>query len=279
MLRQRLRTELRTARLERGMTQEQAARALDWSLSKLIRIESTRVAITTTDLKALLWLYGIIDKEQVDDLIALARASREIPWWRHYRDIASPQLLDLLDYENAASHISQFDATFVPGILQTEEYALAVLQFFFEETYASKDVADLVDLRIRRKDLLFSKYAPKFSFIVDESIVHRLVGSPSIMSWQLEHLVTVADLPNVTMQVVPYTAGLHPGVKGSFEIVQFDDEREEKVVYLEDSRGDFISDDPISTQGYLTAFERIEEVSLTPLDSVDYLLRAIGEMT
>ena len=276
MLRRRLRTELRAARLRKGLSQEQVAEAMDWSLSKIIRIEGATSGISTNDLKALLSLYSIMDKERAEELVALARAARQTPWWRHYRDIAPPGLLELIDYESAASSVSQLETMFVPGILQTEEYACAVLQCFFEETSAPERVAALVDLRTRRRNLLTNEYAPKFSFIVDESIVHRPVVNPSVMSRQLRYLVTVAELPNVTIQVVPFIAGLHPGMKGPFEVVQSDDE--ESVVFLEGSRGDFISDDPIEAQVYLGAFERIEAVSLSPLDSVG-LLKARGEIT
>ena len=157
---------------------------------------------------------------------------------------------------------------FVPGILQTEEYASAVLQVFYGEKSAAERVAALVDLRTRRRDLLTSENAPKFSFVLDESVIHRLVGSPAITSRQLTHLVSVAELSNVTIQVVPFTAGLHPGMKGPFEVVQFEDTPDENIVFLEGPRGDFISDDPEETDSYLEAFKRIPGQSLGPSDSV-----------
>ena len=145
------------------------------------------------------------------------------PWWSRYRDVAPTTLLELIDYESAASAISQFETTFVPGILQIEEYASAILRVFHGETSAPERVDALVELRTRRRELLTSEHAPKFSFVLDESVIHRLVGSPSIMRQQLENLVNVAKLPNVVIQVVPFTAGQHPGMKGPFEVVEFDD--------------------------------------------------------
>jgi transcriptional regulator with XRE-family HTH domain len=275
MLRRRLRTELRNARLKSELTQEQVAQAMEWSLSKMIRIETAKTGISINDLRALLSLYRVT--EGVDELVALARAARQVPWWRRYGDSAPPGLLELIDYESAASAISQFETILVPGILQTEGYASTVLQVYYEN-FAYEHVAALIDLGTRRRDLLTSETAPKFSFVLDESVIHRIVGSRVIMGRQLQHLANVAELPNVTIQVVPFTAGLHPWMKGPFEVVQFDDTPDEDIVFLEGPRGDFISDDPGESRGYLEAFERIMAAALGPSDSVRRLRRATDEM-
>lgn len=279
LLRRRLRTELRIARLEKELTQEQVANSMEWSLSKMNRIEKAKSGISINDLKALLSLYGITDKEQANEMVALARAAKQSPWWSRYRDVAPTTLLELIDYESAASAISQFETTFVPGILQIEEYASAILRVFHGETSAPERVDALVDLRTRRRELLTSEHAPKFSFVLDESVIHRLVGSPSIMRQQLENLVNVAKLPNVVIQVVPFTAGQHPGMKGPFEVVEFDDTPDENILFIEEQNGTFISDDPKKTDSYLEAFRRIAEKSLAPSDSVGLLLKAADEVT
>ena len=250
---------------------------MDWSLSKMNRIEKAKTGISTNDLKVLLPLYGITDEERIEELLALARAARQSPWWSRYSDVAPTTLLELIEYEYAASAVSQFETIFVPGILQTEEYASAVLQGFYGEKSPAERVAALVELRTRRRDLLTSENAPKFYFVLDESVIHRLVGSPAIMSRQFMHLVSVAELSNVTIQIVPFTAGLHPGMKGPFEVVQFADSPDENIVFLEGPRGDFISDDPEETDSYLKAFRRITEKSIGPSDSVDRL-KAAGKM-
>lgn len=275
VLRRRLRTELLAARLNKGLTQQQVAEAMEWSLSKMNRIEKAKTGISTNDLKALLPVYDITDKERADELIALARAARQSPWWRRYSDVAPAELLELIEYEYAASAVSQFETMFVPGILQTDEYASAILQGFYGEKSSAEQVDALVELRTRRRDLLTSDNAPRFHFVLDESVIHRLVGSPAITSRQFTHLVSVAELSNVTIQVVPFTAGLHPGMKGPFEVVQFEDVPDENIVFLEGPRGDFISDDPAETDSYLEAFKRILGKSLGASDSVD-LLKAAG---
>ena len=251
---------------------------MDWSLSKMNRIEKAKTGISTNDLKALLPFYGITDGSQTEELLDLARAARQPGWWRHYSDVAPPALLELIDYESAASGVRQFETTFVPGILQTEEYASAVLQVFYDEESVSEKVATLVDLRTRRRGLLTSQNAPNFVFVLDESVIVRLVGSQSATSQQLEHLVNMAKLPNVTIQIVPFRAGLHPGMKGPFEVVEFDDTPDENVVFVEEQNGNFISDEPKETGSYIEAFRRIREKSLSPSDSISRLLEAAGEM-
>lgn len=277
IIRRRLRTELRTARLKKDLTQEQVAQAMYWSLSKMNRIEKAKSSISVNDLRVLLPLYGITDKKQTAELISLAREARKTPWWRGYSAIAPPGLLELMDYESAAASVSQFETMFVPGILQTEEYAAAVLQVFYEEKPAGER-GTLVDLRTRRRDLLTSDDAPNFAFVLDEPVVGRQVGGPAVMSRQLRHLIDMADLPNVTVQVVPLAAGPHPGMRGAFEVVQFDDEPEEMIVFVEGPRGDSIVEDAQETEKYLQTFEQIVEVSLSPADSAALLREAADKM-
>lgn len=278
MLRRRLRTELRTARLDSNLTQDQVARAMEWSLSKMNRIEKAKSGISTNDLKALFPLYGITDKKRTQELLDLARTARRAGWWRDYSDVAPGKLLELIDYESAASTVHQFETTFVPGILQTEEYASAILQEFHSGNMPDENVRMLVELRTRRRDLLVGLDAPKFSFVLDESVAHRVVGSPAVTSKQFRHLVSTAELPSVTIQIVPFTAGLHPGMGGAFEVVEFDDTDDENIVYFEDQRGDFIGEDPGEASRYLKAFHLIEEKSLAPADSVALLRKAAAEM-
>lgn len=276
--RRRLRTELRTARLNKELTQEQVAKAMEWSLSKMNRIEKAKTGISTNDLKVLLPLYGITDKVRTEDLLDLARAARQPGWWQQYSDVAPGRLLELIDFESAASAVHQFETTFVPGILQTEEYASAILQEFHSGNMPDENIRKLVELRTRRRDLLVGAEAPKFSFVLDESVVHRVVGNPAATSKQFRHLVSIAELPGVTIQIVPFTAGLHPGMGGAFEVVEFDDTDDENIVYFEDQRGDFIGDDPAEASRYLKAFHLIEEKSLAPADSVALLRKAAAEM-
>ena len=275
--RRRLRTELRAARLDKGLTQDQVAKAMEWSLSKMNRIEKAKTGISANDLKALLGYYGMAEKEP--ELLALAREARQPGWWSQYSEVAPSGLLQLIDYESAASAVSQFETMFVPGILQIEDYASAILQAFYDEKPTEERVTAMVKLRTARRDLLNSENAPRFSFVLDESVIHRQVGSPAITSRQFRRLVEVAKLPNVTIHIVPFTAGLHPGMTYPFEVVQFEDTPDENVVFIEGPRGDVIVDDPEESRDYLESFDRITALSLSPTASIDLLREAADEMT
>lgn len=277
LLRRRLRNELRAARLEMGLTQEQVAAAMEWSLSKMNRIEKAKTGISANDLRALLPLYGITARDRTEELLGLARGSRQ-GRSRRYSDLAPVTLLELIDYESAASSISQFEPMGVPGILQTEEYALAVLRVFYGDRGPAERVPALVDLRTRRRDLLFRENAPAFSFVLDESVIRRLVGSPAVMRGQLTQLISLADLPNVTIRVMPFTAGPHPGMRGPFKVIEFDDAPGENVVFLEGLHNDAIIDDPDETRSYLATFEQIVQLALGPPDSLRLLREVSGEL-
>jgi transcriptional regulator with XRE-family HTH domain len=279
--RRRLRAELRKARqaTDPPLTQEQVAHEMDWSLSKVIRIESASSGISANDLKALLQLYGVEDSGQVDSLLALARAARERSWWSAYRDVAPSSLLQLIEYESAASVVRQFETTFIPGILQTEDYARAVIQDYYDERPGSDKLRALVELRIRREDLFDADNRPSFQFMLDEAVIRRLVGGSSVMRNQLRRLIEVADKPNVTVEVIPFSAGLHPGMNGPFEIIEFADPSDSDIVFLESPRGDIVSDDPEETLKYREAFEGLAKAALGPRDSLARIAQIADEMS
>src|SRR5215469_7686914 len=277
--RRRLRAELKKARQESGLTQEQVAGEMDWSLSKIIRIESASSGISANDLKALLQLYGVKDKGQVDSLVALARAARERSWWSAYRDVAPQPLLQLIEYESAAHVIRQFETMFVPGILQTEDYARAVIDNYYEEGITSDQLRALVELRTRRQDLIDAENPPSFHFILDEAAVHRIVGGSSVMRRQLRRLIEVAGKPNITLEVIPFSAGLHPGMRGPFEIIEFADPSDSDIVYLESSRGDVFSDVPEETSKYREDFAKLGKASLGTQGSLARIAKIVDKMS
>jgi transcriptional regulator with XRE-family HTH domain len=263
--RRQLSKELRNVRQEKKLTQQEVAKAMVWSLSKMIRVENAETSISVNDLKVLLDHYEIKDEKKTAELIALARAAGKRGWWRgqSYSKVAPKELLKLIDYESAAASVRQFETMYVPGILQTRDYARTVLQNF----YADESAKEMANLRTRREVQLTREDAPQFTFLLDEPVIQRLAGGPSVMRQQLQRLVDVAERSNVTIRVVPFSAGLHPG-SGPFEIIQFADAADEYAVFIETARGDFISDKPEDTQKYLKAFDRIMQISLRPEDSV-----------
>src|SRR5215475_11421072 len=274
--RRRLRADLRRARQASGLTQDQVAHEMDWSLSKIIRIEAASSGISANDLKALLSLYGITEPERVDPLLALAKAARERSWWSAYRDVAPSSLLQLIEYESAASAIRQFETLFIPGVLQSEDYARAVIQDYYDERPGSDRLHALVELRVRREDLLDGEHSPSFHFMLDEAAVRRLVGGASVMRRQLRRLIEVAEKPNITIEVISFSAGLHAGMKGPFEIIEFADPSDSDIVFLETPRGDIISDDSEETLSYREDFDSLGKASLGPRDSLTLLARIAG---
>jgi transcriptional regulator with XRE-family HTH domain len=266
--RRRLRTELRGARQEAGLTQDQVAEEMDWSPSKIIRIEAGSVGVSTNDMRALLRLYHITDHDRVEELLALARVARERS--TSYKD-APPKLLQFIEYEAAASVIRGCQPLAVPGLLQTEDYARAVVQQAVGK--ASKaQVEAAVAVRMKRQEVLDRPDPPQLFFVLDESVLRRQVGGEAVMRRQIRHLLELASRPDVTIEVVPFSAGAHPGMQGPFVILEFPDAEDDDVLYLESSRGDLIvRDEPEEIASHRARFEVLRRQSLGRKASKDFL--------
>ena len=252
---------------------------MEWSLSKMNRIEKAKTGISANDLKALLPLYGITDKKRTEELLDLARAARrELDGGRRYSDVApgNAARTDRLRIGGIRGAPVRDDVR--PRDPADRGVRIGHPAGVPQREHARRERRKLVELRTRRRDLLVGREAPKFSFVLDESVVHRLVGSPAVTSQQFRHLVSTAELPSVTIQIVPFTAGLHPGMGGAFEVVEFDDTagREHRL-----SRRTSAAISSARTQrkpsSYLKEFQLIEEKSLGPADSV-VLRKAAGKM-
>ncbi|MEE1939381.1 helix-turn-helix transcriptional regulator [Streptomyces sp. TRM 70361] len=255
--RERLRDRLRKAREGANITQREVAEALDWSPSKIIRIENGSVGVSITDLRALLSHYGVADPEQVQELTSMARAAKQPPWWAPYRGVAKPEYLTYISYETSASVIRNFETNLVPGLLQTEEYA--------REVIGDADPL-LLDLRLERQDRLMNSEGPEAFFILDETAVRRVVGNEKIMRHQLEKLLTANELPNVKIMVVPFTAGIYPQFRSPYVIFEFTDSSDELVAYLENPDGQVVFSEknpgyagPKKPSDYLDAFWTVEK--------------------
>lgn len=276
--RRRLRTELRRARLDAGLTQEQVASAMDWSLSKLIRIENGSVGISTNDLKAVLQHYKITDEDRAAEFLALSRASRERSWWSSYRDLVSKRLIQLIEYETAAYISRQFEDLVIPGLLQTTDYMRVALSQLAPGRPVSQ-IDTLIEVRLKRQELLKRPDGPLLFFIIDEAVVRRVVGGSDVMRRQLQRLIEVADVPNVTVEVIPFTAGLLPGLQSPFVIHEFPDAADDDVLYLESPRGGLLSrDDTDEILIYREDFERMRQASLGPERTIDFLHEVIAEL-
>ncbi len=276
--RRRLRTELRRARLEAGLTQEHVAGVMDWSLSKLIRIENGSVSISTNDLKALVQYYKITDDKRIAELLALARASRERSWWSTYRDI-SKQLAQLIEYESAAYISRHYQDLVIPGLLQTTEYMRTSTRQLAPDMPASQ-VDTVVEVRLKRQELVKRAETPLLFFVLDEAVIRRMVGDRDVMRRQLQQLVEAADMPNITVEIVPFTAGLVPGLQAPFVIHEFSDAADDELLYLESPRGDVLNrDNPDEILRYREDFERLRRASLGPQGTIDFLREVIAGLS
>jgi transcriptional regulator with XRE-family HTH domain len=277
--RRRLRAELRRARLDARLTQEQVATAMDWSLSKLIRIENGTVGISTNDLKAILAHYKITDEKRTAEFLALSRGAKERSWWSGYRDVASPRMLQMIEYEAASIITRNFQPLVVPGLLQTEEYARTIYQQL-NPRESSNRIESLVEVRMRRQELLSRPDAPLLFFILDEAVVRRPVGGKATMRRQVDQMIELAAMPNVTIEVVPFAAGLHPGIQGSFLLFEFPDTADDDALYLEGPTGDVITrDNPEEIVTFRERFEQLRQMSLGPEGSVSFLGERVKELS
>jgi transcriptional regulator with XRE-family HTH domain len=255
--RRRVRDALRKAREAAGLTQRQAATALDWSMSKLVRIEAGTVGVSTTDLRALLQLYKISDDGAAKDLIEMTRASRRRPWFSKYQKVLTPGFAQYLGYESSSSTIRAFQPLTVPGLLQTDDYARAVL-----EARRAPRIDERVELRVARQELLDRDDCPEMIYVLDEAVLHRQVGSPAVMRGQLRHLMEAMKHPKVSVQIIPFSAGAHPSMTGSFTILEFASLSED-VLYLETAGGSVTSrEDQDRVADYREIFETLRGMSL-----------------
>jgi transcriptional regulator with XRE-family HTH domain len=256
--RRRLKGTLRNDREAAGLTQKDAADALDWHVSKIIRIEQGTVGITPVDLRALLGVYGITDEHQIETLVDLARGSRKQSW-REYKGIYSPASLTLFANEPVAKIIYKYEPTFIPGLLQTEEYARALLAGM---GYSENEIERRVSARLERQDLLERDSRPELQFVLGEAAVSRAVGGRGVMRRQLERLKDLSKRPGISLQVLPFANGAHPRMGGAFTILEFADDSLDDLLYLENAGGESVSrEDPDLIADYRRDFVTIQELA------------------
>jgi transcriptional regulator with XRE-family HTH domain len=257
--RRRLGAELKRCREAAGLTQESVSREFEWHTAKVTRIETARVAVTPRDVKDLLTLYGVQDEEYREALMNLARQSRERTWWTDYRDLIRPG--SFIGLEAGASAMRAWEPTLVPGLLQTEDYIRALIRSG-RSTDADKDIDRRVSLRMIRQDRLTGVQPLDFFAVIDESVLSRMIGGEDVMTGQLERLIERAQLPNVTVRILPMDAGAHPFLGGPAAILEFYESTHMDVVYLEGIAGDYYAEQPSEVARYRQDFERLSARAL-----------------
>jgi transcriptional regulator with XRE-family HTH domain len=231
--RRRLRIALREARDAGGRTHQETARAMDFSISKIIRIESGQVGVSTNDLRALLAFYEV-PEQTVAELMAAAQVARRASRWDPYKDLVSQDHLTYLGYESSASVILNFEPTVIPGLLQTPEYAREVIA---HGRQGNPDVDRFVELRLLRQEVLTSAEVHHVWFVLDESVICRSVGGDAVMERQLRHLQAVADLPHVDIRIAPFRLGLYPYWREAYVLFEFPDPAMDGELFVEEPRG------------------------------------------
>jgi transcriptional regulator with XRE-family HTH domain len=283
--RRRLGLILRGLRERQGLTGEQVGAAVERSGSWVSRVETGRVGLRGRDLTDLLDLFGVADISLRAELGALAREGKQRGWWSKYADSLSGPYATYIGFEAEAARLQVYDTLTVNGMLQTEEYARAL----FRAALPPLD-ADAVQRRVsvrlaRQQALLAGEPAPsepagtlELWAIFDESVLYRHIGGEDVLRGQLQHLHEATELPNVTVQILPFTAGAHPGMVGSFTVIKFAAENDPDVVYVEGVTGDIFAESE-DARWYNVVFEHLLANALSPSSSRARIARAIKELT
>jgi len=248
---------LRRLREDAGITTERAALVIRGSHSKISRMEHGRVAFKERDISDLLTLYGVGPGDEREALLRLARESGTPGWWQRYSDILPHWVEPYFGLEAAASFIREYELQFVPGLLQTEAYARAVIRL--GNHTAEDEVIRRAEARIARQEILSRVQPPTLWAVMDESALRRVIGGPEVMKEQISHLIEMCDHPAVTLQILPFSAGAHRAMGGPFTILRFTEPDLRDVVFIEQLTSALYLDKATEVDSYL---EVIEEVCL-----------------
>ena len=273
VLRILLGTQLRRLREARGITAQEAAREIRASESKISRMELGRNAVREVDVADLLSLYGITDPAEREQLLSLASQANQPGWWHRYQDVLPSWFQAYIGLEESAESIRSYDMQFVPGLLQTEEYAAAVIalgEFSLEETER------LVFLR-KERQRRFSSGCLRLTAVIDEIALRRPFSEPALMRAQLEYLLDISDRPAFTLQVTPLATGAH-AAPASFSILKFASAELPDVVYVEQLTSAMYLDKAADVVRYTAAMDRISATSATPNQSKEIIRALLKEM-
>ncbi|SPF04368.1 helix-turn-helix domain-containing protein [Streptomyces sp. MA5143a] len=257
--RRRLGQELRRLRELKGMTAEEVAERLLVSQSKISRLENGRRSISQRDVRDLCGVYEVEDQRVVDSLMQMAKDSRQQGWWHAFGDVPYSVYIGL---ETDAASLRVYDPQVVPGLLQTRPYAEALIAGALPETMPG-DIEKRVQVRMRRQERISAPESPlRLWTVLDEAALRRVVGNRSLMREQLEHLVEQSQLPHVTVQVIPFDLGAHPGLNGQYAILEFPDASDSSVVYIEGVTSDLYLEKPADVQKYSVMYEHLRAQAL-----------------
>lgn len=257
--------QLRRLREAKQISPEEAGYVIRASHSKISRLETGRVGFKDRDIVDLLTLYGVTSEAERETIRELASRANSPGWWQGYADMLAGWFEEYLGLEEAAVQIGTYEAQFVPGLLQTEDYASAVILLEYSHP---KEVSRRIDLRVARQAILSGSDPTSLWAVIDEAALQRPLGGLRAMRAQLKHLVDMSQRPNVTIQVMPFSAGGHAAAGGSFSVLQFAEEELPNLVYIEQlaSAQYLVKPDVVDT--YLEVMDRLRREAATPADSL-----------
>lgn len=276
VLRILLGTQLRRLREAEGITRERAGDAIRASAAKISRVELGRVGFKERDILDLLTLYGVTDEREREEYRTLAVRANARGWWHQDNDLLPGWFEMYLRLEQAASVIRTFEVQFVPGLLQCEEYARAVIGSG-GDAQPAHEVDRRVQLRLTRQKMLSEPSAPQVWAVLDEAALSRPYGSPAVMRAQLQHLLDVGAHRNITLQLLPFHVGSHAAAGGPFSILRFAQSDLPDVVYLEQLNSAVYLDKRSDVEDYAGVWERLIVQALTPADTRAALRRMLAE--
>ncbi|WP_405140548.1 helix-turn-helix domain-containing protein [Sphaerisporangium sp. NBC_01403] len=269
-------SQLRRLREQKGISREEAGHLIRGSESKISRMELGRVGFKERDVADLLTFYGVADGEARSAVMDLLDRANEPGWWHRFNDLLPSWFQAYVGLEEATSRIRTYEVQFIPGLLQTKEYARAVITAGAAGV-GPAEIARRVDLRVERQRVLDRADGPVFWAVIDEAALRRPIGGADVMRGQLEHLLELMRQPNITIQVMPFSFGGHSAEGGAFSILRFEDSELPDVVYVEQLASALYLDKREEVDRYSEVMERLCAVSTTPDATVDILQKIISD--
>jgi transcriptional regulator with XRE-family HTH domain len=277
VLRILLGSQLRKLRESKGITREAAGYEIRASGSKISRMELGRVSFKERDVTDLLTMYGVSDSAERDALIGLARQANNPGWWQHFGDVLPTWFQAYLGLEAAASLIRTYEIQFVPGLLQTPDYARAVIMLGHAGASAD-EINRRVDVRLQRQQILTRSGGPQLWAVIDEAVLRRPIGGVDVMRAQIEALIEASKLPGVRLQIIPFLAGGHAAAGGPFAILRFPEPELPDVVYVEQLTSAIYLDKREDVDHYAMAMERVCIDAEAPNHTPEILGKLLNEV-
>ncbi|NGO67738.1 helix-turn-helix domain-containing protein [Streptomyces boncukensis] len=269
-------TQLRRLREAHGISRERAGEAIRGSHAKISRLELGRVGCKERDVADLLTLYQVTDPAEREEYLALARQAGSPGWWQKYSDVMSPWFDRLIGLEEAAALIRTYEVQFVPGLLQTRDYARAVIRLGHPRA-GEQEVERRTGLRMRRQDLLDRPQAPRLWAVVDEAALRRPLGSRAVMREQIEHLLKITQRPHVTLQVAPFRIGGLAAAGGPVTMLRFLEPDLPDVVYLEQLTSSLYLEKREEVESYMVVMDRLCATAEPPASTTAFLEDLLAE--